>query len=264
VDRAQTITNKDNQRHAGAGRVPLLARLPDVTDEMPAATQSQGQGKAAFPLEYRFDPPQTRSAEPAVRVESRWRELRTKSRVLPSSNPFAIPAQTLQHTLAPAVRFLMLVALFTVAGTIILLSRSEKRSTLSSQPKVLTQQSLQPVVTAMETTPRAATAQGPIDSADSAIGESNVQTLATPGLEAAEKSVPAAEAPAAEAVSQTVHENLDVMGEPQVGIDMRSGDAALPQVQTAEPPRAGAHLSGFILEVPARQASNDDDQSSVY
>jgi hypothetical protein len=158
----------------------------------------------------------------------------------------------------------MLVALFTIAGTIILLSRSEKRSTLSTQPKVFTQQSLQPVVTAMETSSVTASAQGPIDSQNSAIGEPNVQSTALPGLEAQEGTVPAGEAQAAEAVSQTVHENLNLSGEPHVGLDGRGGESALPQVQTADPPRAGAHLSGFILEVPARQASHDDDQSSIY
>jgi hypothetical protein len=253
VNPSHSISTRVSEPHQRtSGRWPVLARLPEVTAEVPDAALPSGRASNSGTLEYRFDPPQTRAAEPAVRVERRWREKPRESAVLPSSDPFAIPAQSLQHTLAPIVRFLMLVALFTIAGTIILLSRAEKRPAIAPQPRAFTQQSLQPVVTAIEPPAAGAAAQGPIESDNSPTVAPDVQSTALPQSASAEETVHAAQAPAAHSMSQSDPPSADY------------SEQALPQVQTAEPPRAVAHLPGYILEAPAHQASNDDDQSSIH
>src|SRR6185503_2186059 len=99
---------------------------------------------------YRFDPPQTgdaqaqsaiyrdirrdtastdtqsggktlRTHQPHVfdrgRVADRKTSPRRESPILPSSNPFAIPRAGLLDSVAPAVRFLTMVVLFTAAAT---------------------------------------------------------------------------------------------------------------------------------------------------
>jgi hypothetical protein len=230
----------------------VLARLPEIAAEVSDVAVPSSRANAPTTLEYRFDPPQSRAAQPAVRVERRWREKTRESGVLPSSDPFAIPGQTLQQTLAPVIRFLMLVALFTIAGTIILLSRAEKRPASSPRPHAFTQQSLQPAVTALEPSAGAATAQGPIESEDAPMVAPDVQSTAPPPSASAAETAHAAEAPTAHSVSQSEPLSADYSGQ------------ELPQVQTEEPPRAVAHLPGYILEAPAHQASNDDDQSSVH
>jgi hypothetical protein len=237
--------------------------VPDVSAELPAAAKPIQRSAPIAELEYRFDPPQTRAAEPAVRVESRWRQQRRESAILPKSDPFTIPARTFHQNLAPVVRFLMLVALFTIAGTIILLSRSEKRPTSSTQPRAFTQQSLEPVVTAVGVAGGSPAAHGAVESIDSSFSDGGAHSTALPTAPG-EETMPAAPAPTADAVSQTISESANPAGDVQVGENGPIGEQVLPQFPTAEPPPAVAHLPGYILEAPSRQASNDDDQSSIH
>jgi hypothetical protein len=253
MDQTYSIPSKDSSRQrVDTARWPVLVRVPDVSAELPAAAKPMHRSAPVAELEYRFDPPQTRAAEPAVRVESRWRQQRRESAILPKSDPFAIPAQTFHQNLAPVVRFLMLVALFTIAGTIILLSRSEKRPTSSTQPRAFSQQSLEPVA-----------AHGSVESIDSSFSDGGAHSTALP-VAPGEETMPAAPAATADAVSQTVSESANPSGDVQVGEYAPNSEQVLSQFPTAEPPPAVAHLPGYILAAPSRQASNDDDQSSIH
>jgi hypothetical protein len=115
----------------------------------------------------------------------------------------------------------------------------------------------------MEPVAGAPSARGPIESTQPPVDEASAQSTALPTAPV-EGTVSAAQTPAADAVSQTASGSVDAGGHEQVGQHTPGSNQALPQVQTAEPPRAVAQLQGYILEVPARQASNDDDQSSVH
>jgi hypothetical protein len=146
----------DSKRRSGelAAR-PVLARLPDVSAEVQMLRTEQ---KTASGVGYRIDPPQgtergpratladrsaqfptlkseliysprpSRAHQPHIFERSRRdlqqsRGARRDSPILPRENPFAIPRRGILDSLAPFLRFAMLVALFTAAGTWIQLSR---------------------------------------------------------------------------------------------------------------------------------------------
>jgi hypothetical protein len=151
VDNASRFPAAGSKRRLlEAGTVPVLAQLPDVSSELPAARTLKKT--TAQEVGYRFDPPQmaergssnsandrasqfrtlkselvyapgnTRSLRPHVfdkaRVSQRRRPApRRESPILPRSNSFAIPRRGLLDSIAPVFRFAMLVALFTAAGT---------------------------------------------------------------------------------------------------------------------------------------------------
>jgi len=173
-------TTNEGRRLADTTRWPVLARLPD------ASVDSIG-GRFAKPNvpggnEYRFDPPQpsdssartpgsvqTASSQQPHMFE-RGRPLgrrgipRRESSVLPRSNPFANPRPRLVDSIAPAVRFLTMVALFTAAGIWIqMMGRHSPAPTQAIEPpKTAAQPAVAPAKNAGDHTVPAPTATGPI------------------------------------------------------------------------------------------------------
>lgn len=126
---------------------PVLARLPDVSAEL------LRQRPAAGRVGYRFDPPEaseqassgplrnelvyapqsTRPMQPHVFERGRTTERQARLRhrespVLPRTNPFALPRRQMFDSIAPVLRFLTLVALFTAAATWIQVVRQNSKS----------------------------------------------------------------------------------------------------------------------------------------
>ena len=149
MDNASHTPETDAKRRQGEQSArPVLAQLPDVSAEL---QQQRAASKPAGNVGYRFDPPQTSdrgvtraTTERATKYPTLKSQLvysphgpqaqrphvfargtadrrtnypRRESAVLPRSNPFAIPRRSLADSIAPVVRFLTLVALFTAAGT---------------------------------------------------------------------------------------------------------------------------------------------------
>jgi hypothetical protein len=181
----------DEGRLAEAGGWPVLVRLPNVSVEPhdgPTAKAAVVGGN-----EYRFDPPQsggrsrpaehtkTTASQPAAAPRSpqqphlfdRRRNIgqrgfpRRESPVLPSTNPFSNPRPRLLDSVAPAVRFLTMVALFTAAGLWIQMLGKHGAPTSNSleAPKTAAQPHFVPAKSAADATAPAPTATGPIEPA---------------------------------------------------------------------------------------------------
>jgi hypothetical protein len=184
-------TTDDDRRFAEAGRWPVLVRLPNVSAE----PQIGRTVKPAVPggNEYRFDPPQAgdhsgptshvktpaRPSQPPASLRSaqqphlfdRRRNIgqrgfpRRESIVLPNTNPFSNPRPRLLDSVAPAVRFLTMVALFTAAGLWVqMLGKHGSPSSHSVEvPKTAAQPQFAPAKSAADDTVPAPTATGPIE-----------------------------------------------------------------------------------------------------
>jgi hypothetical protein len=209
------------------------------------------------------------------RVDQASPAARRSSKILPRSNPFAIPSSSLDDALAPLARFVMLFVLFTIAGTTILLAGKGNRSQPVTTPPAATTTGpllepttiIEPVRPAIEKPVAASTAAGPTDERAPRSGDETYTLPAFPDVFAtpAEASVGTEKSNGARVTSDRPADEsspaataLEFLTSPLTGTGR-----ALPQVQTSEPPKAVAHLPGHILESPSRQASNDDQQS-VY
>lgn len=173
-------TTNEGRRLADTSRWPVLARLPD------ASADSIG-GRFAKPNvlggnEYRFDPPQSSdsSARTPGSVQAAYSQQphmfergrssdrrgipRRESAILPRSNPFANPRPRLVDSIAPVVRFLTMVALFTAAGIWIqMMGRHAPAPTQAIEPpKTAAQPMVAPAKNAGDHTVPAPTATGPI------------------------------------------------------------------------------------------------------
>jgi hypothetical protein len=263
----------DHARRGGA-KHPVLARLPDVSRE-PALPQ--GPSRSAEPVEYvdyRFDSAMGEEDEtaPARRISiphglHRPRHARPSttnraSRILPDSDPFSLQTTSIYERLEPVVRFLILFALFTAAGTMLLIYNGRPREAGESRRAVhlesppISIAPLEPTRSATEKVERTATrptASGPLG-ADS------------------------------ETIVQGMFVEIDNHGEtdssaPTPALILANGEE-LPRVQTTEPAAAEialnaarpqepagtpavARLPGIILESP-RQAKHDDNQPGLH
>jgi hypothetical protein len=171
---------EDGQR-ADTARWPVLARLPDVlADSLAARSTKQGSPSG---IEYRFDPPQpgnsSRQTSDSVQaaisqqphIFERGRPMgqrgipRRESSVLPRSNPFSNPRPRLVDSIAPAVRFLTMVALFTAAGIWVqMMGRHSPAPTRSIEtPTTAAHPAVAPAKNAVDHTVPAPTATGPIE-----------------------------------------------------------------------------------------------------
>jgi hypothetical protein len=171
----------DEGRLADGTRWPVLARLPDVLAD-PIAEQSTKIGTPGG-VEHRFDPPQainssrrtpnsvqaTGSQQPHMFEHGRTlghRGIpRRESSVLPRSNPFSNPRPRLIDSVAPAVRFLTMVALFTAAGIWIqMMGRHAPAPTRSIEPPTTAAQlPVAPAKNVGDHTVPGPTATGPIE-----------------------------------------------------------------------------------------------------
>jgi hypothetical protein len=173
---------------------PVLAQLPDVSAEL---QQQRATSKPAGNVGYRFDPPQTSNrgvmratTERATKYPTLKSQLvysphgpqaqrphvfargaadrrtsfpRRESAVLPRSNPFAIPRRSLADSIAPVVRFLTLVALFTAAGTWIQIVklRNAENARLAEPPATTAQEPVAPTAETADRSTAPPSASGP-------------------------------------------------------------------------------------------------------
>jgi hypothetical protein len=187
---------------------------------------------------------------------------RRNSAALPSSNPFAIPSASLDDTLAPIARFVMLFVLFTIAGTAILLAGKNRTkpqpaaSAAAAKAPVLEPTTvIEPVRTVVEQPIAATTASGP--SGDAPAAERDRSTELLPPF-------PDVLAPSAETENeQTASEQVSSgpagsNAKPATSASefltspLTGSGRALPQIQTSEPPTSVARLPGYILESSSR------------
>ena len=291
------------------GNWPVLARLPDVTDYLPAAGPQADRRTQKGPLDYRFDPPEQaggglrpdrhvdldaselpspsaagssshRPPQPhlfqrAGRGDYAARAPRGESPILPRSDPFALPASSLPDTLAPVVRFLVLVALFTAAGTMVL-SMGKRNQTPPDEVRrtsTAVRQSLEPVLPSVSAAPSsdeafaAPSSIGPVGAEGAPEVELPPDVTVTASANASSKLIPQADVTAAHSARQTPETALDSAApafDPPLPPMAGAQAGALPQVRISEPPAAVARLPGTIHEIPTRQAKNGDDEPSIY
>ena len=293
---------------ANAAKWPVLARLPDVSSSLPLKGAQSHRARSGEVIDYRFDPAETSGSESGSvatrqamraarsenagithgsrppqphlfhrtsRADERASAVRGTSPILPRSNLFSTGDGSLHDTIGPAVRFFMLVALFTVAGTTVLMIGSEEQASpeISKPVPPALRQTLEPTTAAdasnlsVEGPAAAPTASGPLGAQ---VGP-HVDAIQTPIVLPADPITPLT----SQDVDAETHGEGEPAGEP---LDDREREARespllpltsadgrpLPQVQTSEPPAAVAHLPGHILEVPSRQANHDDNQPSIY
>jgi hypothetical protein len=181
------------------------------------------------------------------------------SKVLPRSNPFAIPSSSLDDSLAPLARFVMMFVLFTIAGTTFLLAGKANRAKPEATPPAAatTGALLEPTTIIEQVRPAApqpvatSTATGPMGEA-AARSRDDTNTLpefpdvfTTP--------VDATEGEKSSGQQVTNDPPVDESTPPATALEFLTSPLsgtgrALPQVQTTEPPKAVAHLPGHILE----------------
>jgi hypothetical protein len=219
--------------------------------------------------------PQPHVRERTWRVDQASPAARRSSKILPRSNPFAIPASSLDDALVPLARFAVMFVLFTIAGTTMLVAGKSNRSKPDATPPAAatTGPLLEPTTIIEQARPAvdqpaaASTATGPAgDTAAQPRDETNTLP-AFPDVFAApsDASLGRKESSGGQVTSDRAAEEprpaesaVEFLMSPPIG----SG-RPLPRVQTSEPPRAVAHFPGHVLESPSQQASNVDEQS-VY
>ena len=169
-------TTDEGRQLADAGRWPVLARLPNASADPLAERFAQ----AGIPggIEYRFDPPQPSdksartpgsvqapsSQQPHMFERARRGVPRRESSILPRSNPFSNPRPRLVDSIAPAVRFLTMVTLFTAAGIWFqMMGRHAQPARSIEPPKTAAQPAAVPAKNADDHTVPAPTATGPIE-----------------------------------------------------------------------------------------------------
>jgi hypothetical protein len=260
------------QLQTTAGEWPVLVRLPNVTVQPPPAGLPSSRSTKSKGVEYRFDPPQTRSRQPAGPHDDDRHAPRRGSPVLPSSNPFSIPGSTLQESLSPLVRFVMLFILVTAAGTIFLMSKSNRQPTAPpSTPSAARPQSLEHADVRLEPAAATPVANGPLHatSSETSVQDKPTSALAISAPPAGPTATRSDDTPvdATASAPQDAGETSDVPPVPAAGVNkpkLPQVQLAEPQAQAAQTPHATARLRGDIVEAPSHQASNDDHQSSIY
>jgi hypothetical protein len=266
-------TSARTASEAGRTTWPVLARLPEIEEHNTARSLATDGPRKARSSEYRFDPPQLRPYHTAGWRENERKSSSVSSPILPSSDPFAIPSSSLHEAVAPVIRFLILVALFTMAGTMILMMGKEK-STDAKPAEPLTanvEQSLEPAGIVTQTPIVAEPAVS--------ISKATGPTASTSGL--SDQTVSDAW-PADSELERSGKSDKDSLERHAASDDLefppwpeatsanfpptalpQSHTASLPKVQTAEPPISVAHLPGH-LELPSGQANHDDDEPSLH
>ena len=271
MNTALRFGNAEREEQRGEAALwPVLARLPNIAGHAASDLQPPRR-RSARSLEYRFDPPLSRPFQ--RRGEDQAAEtVRGNSPILPRSNPFSIPASSLHDAIAPFVRFMMLVALFTIAGTTILMLGKQRvaHPKPAESATIAVQESLEPAAvvapasSAFKQSASAPTVTGPLGTAR--LQQIGVSGDAAPGLadwtQSGLENGEAAAAPATKDISldspvEAAESAADFLPMP-LSSTVRP---ALPRVQTADPAPAVAHLPGYILELPSRHASHDDQPS---
>jgi hypothetical protein len=265
---SRSSTTDDNRQLAGAACWPVLARLPDVSIDSSTVRPTKQARPGA--IEYRFDPPQltdsalktSTSSQTAIRnprsaiprqphVFERGRTVgqrgipRRESPILPRSNPFSIPRKRLIDSVAPAIRFLTMVALFTAAG--IWIQMMGRRTSLPDRPTETPRTADQPAVAPANNpldhhlTP-APTAAGPIESSP----KTGARVGRADGDDFANRERPAVAMPLAIRPTSTPPHFLVSSGGPW------------PRVQTTDPKPAGVGDAPAHDEISEQNRESDD------
>ena len=268
---ALSYSAHDALRQTGtAGAWPLLARIPDLSATSLGAAGSASAapttGDKAIDTRpaYRFDPPEPLSPHSAAQASARKplakalvrlghaAASQAVSQALPratglplwAAKPAAVLAgrsaarlvrsKSLSELAGSIVRFLLLVALFTAAGLSVLMMNGPHRKATTAP-----MDSLSPHAEQSAAAPTALGPQGNL-----AVGVGAPFRIAAPrgypGLRNEQTPNPSVESPSAE---------------PQSEIRNPQSEISTPAVAT---------LPGYILEVPARQAQHDNDESSIH
>jgi hypothetical protein len=278
-------TSASGRRGAG-GNFPVLARLPDVSEQLP--TPRSSRAAAAGFADYRFDPPAGAEDKPAhTRQAARphvfqrppqsdyHTRVARQSPILPDSDPFSIPGTSLQERLAPVARFLMLFLLFTAVGTTAMMLSGRRQKAVESntpRPRSVTpataasHQRLEPAPTTDEPLSDPLTAIGPLgkEPKPAVAAECPLPKLQNPPT-SAELRLAAANGGSLPQV-QTSDPPRAVQGSLDPASVVRgSPDPAPPKAQDeAGSPPAVANLPGYILQSPSRQAQHDDERSILH
>jgi hypothetical protein len=244
----------------------VLARLPDVADDAPTRSQSPRSFANIDAHDYRFDPPQARSLYHPHDGDHTQRSSRRQSPILPHSDPFAIGGGSWTETVGPIVRVVLLVALFTAAGIILLAGGNDQQPAVrekASTESTVTRQSLEPVGAIVEASASAPTAAGPAAMSDQSADHTADHDPDPAALnETVDEPVPNA-AHARDGATEAARHPYPETAWP-AAVMPEAGQSALPQVQTTDPPHAVAQLPGFITEIPQRHASHDDNQPGLH
>ena len=291
--KSSSTTSDSAPRGDSPDRWPVLARLPDVSEQALRGLPRSTRAAAAGFVSYRFDPPEnaergvgdadsaarartgrlgetvdSRPGQPHIVQRANQDVRRGKSPILPHSNPFAIPRTSLHDTLAPVVRFLLLFVLFTAIGTTILtMTRRAEPVNADAEPAAtvaqpsLELQNLEPPNQIIETPTAPPTAAGPLNTKTPRTGlrpkTGNRSAIENPQSAV----VPAPPAPRiADAnrlpqVQTTDRQSSGVGDDPARSYDpAREDNSAVPT----------ARLSGSILAIPTQQAHHDDNESSLH
>lgn len=231
-----------------------------LTDRIPAV------GKHAAHLS---QPPAHHLNQRAARVRTIDERAAGESPILPDWNPFANRRHRLPDAFAPILSFLVMVALFTAAGTCVLLLRSAHRHAVSnSQPAAAP-------VNNTAATPSAPTAVGPLGPTASRLvpdEPSETTNIAVPepappklaattnegaGRGAAGNSSTGSEQPPVAAPADQDYPATKYPEYPEPEFPA-TNDIQLPQANATGGKLPVARFSGQILEAPTRQAKNDD------
>ncbi len=209
--------------------------------------------------DYRFDPPQARSLHHPHDGDHTPRVSRHQSPILPRTDPFAIPSPGLMETFGPIVRLVLLIALFTAAGVILLAGGNDQQPSVrekTSAETTVTKQSLEPAAVIAEASASASTAAGPASVPDS------IEVDTTQAAVDLDEAAPGAAQASGGATGAAGHPYPQTAW-PSAALP-EAGQGALPQVQTTDAPQAVAHLPGHITEIPQRHASHDDNQPGLH
>jgi hypothetical protein len=283
---SRSWTTDESRHHGGAARWPVLARLPDVSIDLPAGGATTQPASRAN--EYRFDPPQLsgstltasasgpsttlRSARPTAssppHAFDRGRPLgqrgipRRESPILPRSNPFSTQRTRLTDSVAPAVRFLTLVALFTAAG--IWIQTMSRHASSPSRSAEMLKTAEQPAV-APNSSPiehrstSAPTSAGPLDSSPQTgarigrAGEADFSSCGPTPVAIPLVGRPTASPPHFLVLSDERLPRVRTTDpQPAGGEDNTARDQASAQNSQSDEPPTVAQRPGFLIEIPTR------------
>lgn len=287
-------------------RWPLLARLPRVgAGPRIHRARSEAQAGAVSArqnVDYRIDPAETRyrtsptesqagspretfrptvtSQQSAATLAPRGHSSRAKlsagssspAPLLPNSDLFASGDSSLHDAVAPLIRFLVIVALFTIAGTsVLLMYRAAPISEIDAIPtSTSVKNSNGKRYAPRSTKPR----RGPLLSAElsseteetapsTRVSNKRADKSLSRSVSAELESAPAKLPQRSAAIDNPTNVPVVYPSTQWPAVTVPDAPIELPRVRTIEPPAAIAKLPGTI-ESPTFQAKHDDHKSSVH
>ncbi len=221
------------------------------TDQVAAASSTATTGSPTTIRTHR--PGTSRSAARHVRPA------RSRPTILPSSNLFNIRSRGSTRKLATAVQFLMLFALFTAAGSSLLLMQTTDRWTSADPteaPPAVDQATAKPVTAEPSAT------RVPLDWDLPEPPSASRPHVPSPSVEESVRD--ATDDTSSQALEDLVVPPYPTTAAPPMILPEDVGQQSLPQVRTIDGPPAVARLPGYVREVPLHQAYDDRNESSLH